>query len=202
MRRVERDPHRDADGQCRGWARWAHHVSRHPVGVPRRRLTVVLLAARRTRLRPAPRADRREQQPDQLDAAPRLRPVAEGFGPGANGPLVARRRPAGDSGATQRSPRLARVAADPGVAAVAPAVSRADRRRRGHPSRRRPRRRTTRPHELSTGCAATCSRRGRQQPGARARRRPHRRCSDLSDRVSQPPAALHRRRVVGCRSSC
>jgi len=45
--------------------------------------------------------------------------VAEGFGPGTNGPLIIATDPAGDPGALDRL--VAAVAADPGIASLAPA---------------------------------------------------------------------------------
>ena len=89
--------------------------------------------------------------------------LAEGFGPGFNGPLVPGRPrcPPGTDPAALR-PVTDAIAADPGVAFV---IARDRQRRRpsadrravaGHP--RRPPRRTTRPPTSSTTCATTCSR--------------------------------------------
>ncbi|GEA83801.1 MMPL family transporter [Cellulomonas gelida] len=103
------------------WERWTRHVTRHPaaygVGV-----TVVLLALA------APVVALRVGIPDD-GALPPSRTerqaydlVAEGFGPGRNGPLVVVVDLAGDTHAADAVARA--VAADPGVAAVEPPVRR------------------------------------------------------------------------------
>jgi len=75
------------DGSYHGWARWAHHVSNHPIAYLVGSLVVVLLMA-------APVLDLRLGQTDasQNPASSTLRLsydlLAEGFGPGLNGPLV------------------------------------------------------------------------------------------------------------------
>ena len=122
MRRVSETRTRGADGKYRGWARWAHHVSRHPVVYLVAGLTVVLLLA-------APLFGMRLGQTDasQNPTSSTLRRsydlLAEGFGPGFNGPLIlAVDLP--DSGPDAALAAIsAAVAADPNVAQVSPAVT-------------------------------------------------------------------------------
>jgi len=122
MRRVSETRTRGADGKYRGWARWAHHVSRHPVVYLVAGLTIVLLLA-------APLFGMRLGQTDasQNPTSSTLRRsydlLAEGFGPGFNGPLIlAVDLP--DSGADAALAAIsAAVAADPNVAQVSPAVT-------------------------------------------------------------------------------
>ncbi|MFG2822676.1 MMPL family transporter [Kitasatospora sp. NPDC048365] len=100
-----------------GWRRWIGHVSRHPaayaVGAAGLLLTATL-----------PVLGLRVGLPDD-GSLPRSRTerraydlVAEGFGPGTNGPLVVAADPAGDPGVLDRL--VAAVSADPGIASVAP----------------------------------------------------------------------------------
>ncbi|KUJ41750.1 hypothetical protein ACZ90_67875 [Streptomyces albus subsp. albus] len=100
-----------------GWRRWIVHVSRHPVlyaiGAAGLLLTATL-----------PVLGLRVGLPDD-GSLPHSRTerraydlVAEGFGPGTNGPLVIAADPAGDPGVLDRL--VATVAADPGIASVAP----------------------------------------------------------------------------------
>ncbi|WP_328930087.1 MMPL family transporter [Streptomyces sp. NBC_00190] len=100
-----------------GWRRWIGHVSRHPVlyaiGAAGLLLTATL-----------PVLGLRVGLPDD-GSLPHSRTerraydlVAEGFGPGANGPLVIAADPARDPGVLDRL--VATVAADPGIASVAP----------------------------------------------------------------------------------
>ncbi|MFC4049304.1 MMPL family transporter [Actinomadura syzygii] len=100
-----------------GWRRWIGHVNRHPlpyaVGAAGLLLTATL-----------PVLGLRVGLPDD-GSLPRSRTerraydlVAEGFGPGTNGPLVIAADPAGDPGALNRV--VAAVTADPGIASVAP----------------------------------------------------------------------------------
>ena len=132
MRRVSETRTRGADGKYHGWARWGHHVSRHPVVYLVAGLTVVLLLA-------APLFGMRLGQTDasQNPTSSTLRRsydlLAEGFGPGFNGPLIlAVDMP--DSGADAALAAIsAAVAADPDVAQVCTCGHRADRRRRRHP---------------------------------------------------------------------
>ncbi|MEU5398199.1 MMPL family transporter [Streptomyces sp. NPDC005963] len=100
-----------------GWRRWIGHVSRHPVlyaiGAAGLLVTATL-----------PVLDLRVGLPDD-GSMPQSRTerraydlVAEGFGPGTNGPLVIAADPAGDPGVLDRL--VATVAADPGIASLAP----------------------------------------------------------------------------------
>ncbi|MEV8100497.1 MMPL family transporter [Kitasatospora sp. NPDC085879] len=111
-----RDPAAGA-AHAAGWRRWIGHVSRHPVlyavGAAGLLLTATL-----------PVLGLRVGLPDD-GSLPRSRTerraydlVAEGFGPGTNGPLVIAADPAGDPGVLDRL--VATVAADPGIASVAP----------------------------------------------------------------------------------
>ncbi|MEU6949936.1 MMPL family transporter [Streptomyces sp. NPDC046316] len=99
-----------------GWRRWIGHVSRHPVlyaiGAAGLLLTATL-----------PVLGLRVGLPDD-GSLPHSRTerraydlVAEGFGPGTNGPLVIAADPAGDPGVLDRL--AATLAADPGIASVA-----------------------------------------------------------------------------------
>ena len=126
-----RSAHQDASGVR--WRRWGAHVGRHATAYAIGATVLLLaLAAPVTALRlgfpdegtmPQSRTERRAYDL-----------VAEGFGPGANGPLVIAVDVAGDPGVL---PALASaVAADPGIAEV----SRPDRVSDG--GRGRPRRRT------------------------------------------------------------
>ncbi|MGW0697964.1 MMPL family transporter [Streptomyces sp. NPDC002867] len=100
-----------------GWRRWLGHVGRHPapyaVGAAALLLTATL-----------PVLGLRVGLPDD-GSLPHSRTerraydlVAEGFGPGTNGPLVIAADPTGDPGVLDRL--VATVAADPGIASVAP----------------------------------------------------------------------------------
>jgi putative drug exporter of the RND superfamily len=111
---------KDANGSYHGWARWSHHVSRHPVRYLIGSFAAVLALA-------SPMLDMRLGQTDasQNPTSSTLRRsydlLATGFGPGFNGPLVlAVDLGTGDSKATLAAITTA-VKADPGVAAVAPA---------------------------------------------------------------------------------
>jgi len=106
-------------GSYHGWAKWAHHVSRHPVAYLVVGLAAVLTLA-------APLLDLRLGQTDssQSPTSSTLRRsydlLSDGFGPGYNGPLVL----AVDlRGATAPPDQVvgqlkSAVAADPGVASV------------------------------------------------------------------------------------
>ena len=123
MKRVSESAARADDGGYHGWARWAHHVSNHPVAYLLAGLAAVLLLA-------APLLDLRLGQTDssQNPTSSTLRRsydlLAEGFGAGFNGPLLL----AVDlHGATEPTDVLLMqlhdaVAADPGVAQVAKAA--------------------------------------------------------------------------------
>ncbi|WP_327256993.1 MMPL family transporter [Streptomyces sp. NBC_01244] len=111
-----RDPAAGA-AHATGWRRWIGHVSRHPlpyaVGAAGLLLTATL-----------PVLGLRVGLPDD-GSLPHSRPerraydlVAEGFGPGVNGPLVIAADPTGDPGVLDRL--VEAVAADPGIASVAP----------------------------------------------------------------------------------
>ncbi|WP_327075004.1 MMPL family transporter [Kitasatospora purpeofusca] len=100
-----------------GWHRWIGHVGRHPVPYAVGAAGLLLTAA-------LPVLGLRVGLPDD-GSLPHSRTerrahdlVAEGFGPGINGPLVIAADPAGDPGVLDRL--VARVAADPGIASVAP----------------------------------------------------------------------------------
>lgn len=100
-----------------GWRRWIGHVSRYPVlyaiGAAGLLLTATLpVLGLRVGLpddgsQPPSRTERRAYDL-----------VAEGFGPGTNGPLVIAADPAGDPGVLDRL--VGAVSADPGIASVAP----------------------------------------------------------------------------------
>ncbi|MFF9017091.1 MMPL family transporter [Streptomyces sp. NPDC014870] len=100
-----------------GWRRWLGHVGRHPVPYAVGAAALLLTAA-------LPVLGLRVGLPDD-GSLPQSRTerraydlVAEGFGPGTNGPLVIAADPAGDPGVLDRLG--ATVAADPGIASVAP----------------------------------------------------------------------------------
>ncbi|MFJ7066253.1 MMPL family transporter [Streptomyces sp. NPDC101115] len=100
-----------------GWRRWIGHVGRHPVPYAVGAAGLLLTAT-------LPVLGLRVGLPDD-GSLPRSRTerraydlVAEGFGPGTNGPLVIAADPAGDPGVLDRL--VGAVAADPGIASVAP----------------------------------------------------------------------------------
>ncbi|HEY9374598.1 MMPL family transporter, partial [Streptomyces sp.] len=100
-----------------GWRRWIGHVSRHPVPYAVGAAGLLLTAT-------LPVLGLRVGLPDD-GSLPQSRTerraydlVAEGFGPGTNGPLVIAADPTGDPGVLDRL--VATVAADPGIASVAP----------------------------------------------------------------------------------
>lgn len=104
-----------AGGVSPGWARWVRHVTRHPVGYLVG-VTGVLLALA------APVLGLRVGIPDD-GALPEgwtqreaYDLVADGFGPGSNGPLVLAVELAGDDDAL--APLVDAVRADPGIAGV------------------------------------------------------------------------------------
>ncbi|MFE2236456.1 MMPL family transporter [Streptomyces sp. NPDC059442] len=111
-----RDP---AAGAVRaaGWRRWIGHVSRHPVLYAVGAAGLLLAAT-------LPVLGLRVGLPDDGSLPPSRTErraydlVAEGFGPGTNGPLVIAADPTGDPGVLDRL--VATVAADPGIASVAP----------------------------------------------------------------------------------
>ncbi|WP_406840768.1 MMPL family transporter [Streptomyces sp. AHU1] len=100
-----------------GWRRWIGHVSRHPVPYAVGAAGLLLTAT-------LPVLGLRVGLPDD-GSLPHSRTerraydlVAEGFGPGTNGPLVIAADPTGDPGVLDRL--VGAVAADPGIASVAP----------------------------------------------------------------------------------
>ncbi|MFE2475221.1 MMPL family transporter [Streptomyces sp. NPDC059389] len=110
------EPAADA-AQAAGWRRWIGHVSRHPVMYAIGAAGLLLTAT-------LPVLGLRVGLPDD-GSMPHSRTerraydlVAEGFGPGTNGPLVIAADPAGDPGVPDRL--VGAVAADPGIASVAP----------------------------------------------------------------------------------
>jgi putative drug exporter of the RND superfamily len=102
-----------------GWRRWIGHVNRHPVPYAVGAAGLLLAAT-------LPVLGLRVGLPDDgslPDSRTERRAydlVAEGFGPGTNGPLIIAVDLAGDSGVLNRL--VAAVAADPGIASVAPAL--------------------------------------------------------------------------------
>ncbi|MGW8776472.1 MMPL family transporter [Streptomyces sp. NPDC055796] len=110
------EPAADA-AHAAGWRRWIGHVSRHPVPYAIGAAGLLLTAT-------LPVLGLRVGLPDD-GSMPHSRTerraydlVAEGFGPGTNGPLVIAADPAGDPGVLDRL--VGAVAADPGIASVAP----------------------------------------------------------------------------------
>jgi len=102
-----------------GWRRWIGHVNRHPVPYAVGAAGLLLAAT-------LPVLGLRVGLPDD-GSLPHSRTerraydlVAEGFGPGTNGPLIIAVDLAGDPGVLDRL--VAAVAADPGIASVAPAL--------------------------------------------------------------------------------
>ncbi|MER5208285.1 MMPL family transporter [Streptomyces sp. NPDC002825] len=113
---ARRDPAAGA-AHAAGWRRWIGHVSRHPVPYAVGAAGLLLTAT-------LPVLGLRVGLPDD-GSLPHGRTerraydlVAEGFGPGTNGPLVIAADPTGDPGVLDRLVRA--VAADPGIASVAP----------------------------------------------------------------------------------
>jgi RND superfamily putative drug exporter len=111
-----RDPAAGA-AHAAGWRRWIGHVSRHPVPYAVGAAGLLLTAT-------LPVLGLRVGLPDD-GSLPQSRTerraydlVAEGFGPGTNGPLVIAADPTGDPGVLDRL--VEAVAADPGIASVAP----------------------------------------------------------------------------------
>ncbi|MFD4723419.1 MMPL family transporter [Streptomyces sp. NPDC058423] len=111
-----RDPAAGA-AHAAGWRRWIGHVSRHPVPYAVGAAGLLLTAT-------LPVLGLRVGLPDD-GSLPQSRTerraydlVAEGFGPGTNGPLVIAADPTGDPGVLDRL--VGAVAADPGIASVAP----------------------------------------------------------------------------------
>ena len=174
-----------------GWSRWVRHVTRHPwpyaVGV-----TVLLLALA------APVVALRAGIPDD-GALPESRTerqaydlVAQGFGPGSNGPVVVAVDIAEDPAVVD--PLVEAVKADPGIASV--------RRPRGarprgccchrrHPDDRAPGRRDARDgRAVARGGAAQ---RARRQPRAGTRRWPDGELRRRRRTRQRTAAVVHRR---------
>ncbi|MFE2012948.1 MMPL family transporter [Streptomyces sp. NPDC059491] len=101
-----------------GWRRWIGHVTRHPVPYAAGAAGVLLTAT-------LPVLGLRVGLPDDGSLPPSRTErraydlVAQGFGPGTNGPLVIATDPAGNPGVLDRL--VAAVKADEGIASVAPA---------------------------------------------------------------------------------
>ncbi|WP_051807721.1 MMPL family transporter [Streptomyces sp. NRRL F-2664] len=111
-----RDPAAGA-AHATGWRRWIGHVGRHPVPYAVGAAGLLLTAT-------LPVLGLRVGLPDD-GSLPHSRTerraydlVADGFGPGTNGPLVIAADPAGDPGVLDRL--VGAVAADPGIASVTP----------------------------------------------------------------------------------
>ncbi|MFE0707254.1 MMPL family transporter [Streptomyces sp. NPDC058865] len=111
-----RNPVAGAD-HATGWRRWIGHVSRHPVLYAVGAAALLLTAT-------LPVLGLRVGLPDD-GSLPHSRTerraydlVAQGFGPGTNGPLVIAADPAGGQGVLDRL--VGAVSADPGIASVAP----------------------------------------------------------------------------------
>jgi putative drug exporter of the RND superfamily len=106
-------------GPAAGWRRWIGHVNRHPVPYAVGAAGLLLAAT-------LPVLGLRVGLPDD-GSMPTSRTerraydlVAEGFGPGTNGPLIIAVDLAGDPGVLDRL--VDAVGADPGIASVAPAL--------------------------------------------------------------------------------
>ena len=115
--RLQKRRRRSSRGQRSGWQRWGEHVSRYAVRYAIGATAVLLALA-------APVLGLRLGFPDD-GTLPETRTerraydlVAEGFGPGINGPLVIAVDVAND--ASVIAPLADAIAADPGIAAVAP----------------------------------------------------------------------------------
>ncbi|WP_426574677.1 MMPL family transporter [Aquihabitans sp. McL0605] len=111
----------DEHGNYHGWARWSHHVSKHSVRYLVLSLAAVLLLA-------VPFLSLRLGMPDNGNkpTTSTLRQsydlIAEGFGPGSNGPLILSVELGGADAKTFLPELSSQLAATDGVAAVAPAT--------------------------------------------------------------------------------
>jgi putative drug exporter of the RND superfamily len=102
-----------------GWQRWIGHVNRFPVRYAGGAGGLLLVATLPVLwLRVGLPDD--GSLPDSRTERRAYDLVAEGFGPGTNGPLIIAVDPAGDPGVSDRI--AGAVAADPGVASVAPSM--------------------------------------------------------------------------------
>jgi RND superfamily putative drug exporter len=102
-----------------GWRRWIEHVNRHPVPYAVG-AAGLLLAATLPVLGLRVGLPDDGSQPESRTERRAYDLVAEGFGPGTNGPLIIAVDPAGDPVVLDRL--AGAVAADPGIASVAPAL--------------------------------------------------------------------------------
>src|SRR5262245_50226089 len=122
-RHAEGKTHND-DGRLHGWPRWSHHVTRHPVAYFVAALVVLLtLAAPALSLRLGSTDASQEPTSSTLRRSYDL--LAEGFGPGFNGPLMVAVDLSGSVGREADLPALIdALQDDPGVAQVgAPIVA-------------------------------------------------------------------------------
>ncbi|HEY1119472.1 MAG TPA: MMPL family transporter, partial [Acidimicrobiales bacterium] len=110
---------RSAPAPGSGWQRWGAHVSRR-AGSYALGGTALLLAVSAPALALQVGTPDEGSLPEERTERQAYDLVAEGFGPGANGPLVIAVDVAGDEGAVGRL--RAAVAGDRGIASVAPAV--------------------------------------------------------------------------------
>ncbi len=101
-----------------GWTKWGEHVARHAWGYAIG-VTAFLLALTAPVLALQLGFPDDGSLPDSLTQRRAYDLVADGFGPGSNGPLVIAVDMADDPAIVE--PLVAAIAADPGVAAVAPA---------------------------------------------------------------------------------
>ena len=175
------------------FARWGRRIVARPwLAAGLGTLVLLLLAA--PFAGPAARPARRRQRPRAARTTRQAYDtLAEGFGPGFNGPLVlAASVPAGGDGTAALERVQRAVAADPGVAAVAPAAAQRG-GRRGHAAvipRSSPQdERTSELVERLRDDGAPARRGGLRRRGVRRRR----------DRDVRGPRRQDRRR--GCRSS-
>ena len=122
------------------WHRWGRQVSAHPwrylVGGRRRPR-----AAGGAGVQPAPGHDRQRHEPESITTRRAYDLLADGFGPGFNGPLLLSVELDGADGRRRSTPLERAVAADPGVAGGRARPGQRRRHRRGaprHPDARRP----------------------------------------------------------------
>ncbi|MGW6535494.1 MMPL family transporter [Streptomyces sp. NPDC055051] len=101
-----------------GWRRWTGQVGRHPVAYAIGAAALLLIATLPVLVLRVGLPDDGSLPHDRTERRAHDL-VAEGFGPGVNGPLVIAADPNGDPGALDRI--AARLAADPGIASVTPA---------------------------------------------------------------------------------
>jgi RND superfamily putative drug exporter len=118
MRRHAEAKTRNDDGRYHGWARWSHHVTRHPVVYFVAALVVLLtLAAPALSLRLGSTDASQESTSSTLRRSYDL--LAEGFGPGFNGPLMIAVDLSGSTAREADLPKLIdALEGDPGVVQV------------------------------------------------------------------------------------